>query len=406
MNKLIFVSLMLSGLLGSSCKKSLDNDQEQIHYKDLALIQLSASDSYQISNQENDLWCEFLHEGKSIYDFKLGAGGAISELRWTGGSNQPLLAQSYAGEKTDRIIQSTWWIHSLTEPVGSGDQRWNVTQGGDFNGNFSPVYSVDIDIKSNYIDVYSRPQNQWNPLLDVVFKGDYKLLSRYELLEKGLLRIRRVMIAGQPALKGVNKSYGSSYIEAWTPFKGNDVFNALALSFNASGAPDWYYYNTIPKGQQGAIPYYPNISVTETNGYAVVYNKEKFGNNSSNPFVSFVFGTKEAEPSTNYKYVLNLMAWGGSSGDAGIAVLPGLNLSNMPAGAIIDQSFYLYVNGEFGANVVDYLTSLRSQLPSVKIYNPGTSLPLEVLTIVNKINTKTATGGTRTEQLASITKVL
>jgi hypothetical protein len=56
--------------------------------------------------------------------------------------------------------------------------------------------------------------------------------------------------------------------------------------------------------------------------------------------------------------------------------------------------------------VVDYLTSLRSQLPSVKIYNPGTSLPLEVLTIVNKINTKTATGGTRTEKLATITKVL
>src|ERR1700744_3060147 len=70
---------------------------------------LNANDSYVIENRSNDLWVTYKSNDTSIYDFRIGGAGAISELRWSAASNEPLLSPSYATEHTDRVIQTTWW---------------------------------------------------------------------------------------------------------------------------------------------------------------------------------------------------------------------------------------------------------------------------------------------------------
>jgi hypothetical protein len=323
----------------------------------------------------------------------MGAGGAMSELRWVPSAYQPLLSPpAQQGVNTDRIVQTTWWLHSLiNKNTSHSEKRWNVTQGGNNVGNFSPVNAVIVDIANNITDVYSYPQNQWDNTFDAVFHGGYKMLTRYEGLTNGVVRIRRIMIGQQADSMGLLKPYTNLYVEGWTPFNySSNTFNALALGFDVSGNPNWWYL------AGNNIPYYPAFPVTQTNGYAVVYkNGQLLG--SSHEFAAFVYGKNQVIPNSTYSYVLNTMGW-----NNGIGVLPGLNLNNFPVGGIIDQSFYLYVNAGFSSNTVSYLNQLVSQLPAPKIYNPTDVLPSDLSVIVNNINQMTSTPGTRTEHLGSM----
>ena len=356
-------------------------------------INESYKESYKIINLNGDLICRYNHDNTIVFDFKIGAGGAISELRWGSSTCDELLSPSFQqGVNTDRIVQSTWWLHSLkNNNTHHSEKRWNVTQGGNDIGGFSPVNAVNVDTANAIIEIYSYPQNQWDNSYDAVFHGGYKMLNRYEGFKNGVISIRRVMIGQIPDSMGSQKPYTNLYVEGWTPFNySSSSFEALALGFDGSGNPNWWF------SAGNNIPYYQGFPVEQTNGYAVVYkNGQLLG--STHEFATLVYGKNQVIPNTSYSYVLNTMGW-----NDGIGVLPGLNLNNFPVGGIIDQSFYLYISNCFNSNTIIFLNQLVSQLLTPGIYKPTDKLPPDLSVIVNNINQMTSTTGTKTEYLGAL----
>ena len=59
---------------------------------------------------------------------------------------EELLSPSFREEATDRVIQWTWWSSSALNPIKGLPEfewRYNVTQGGNFSGRFTPTQIVE-----------------------------------------------------------------------------------------------------------------------------------------------------------------------------------------------------------------------------------------------------------------------
>ena len=207
--------------------------------------------------------------GKKQFDFRIGAGGAISEMRDCTDEDQPLLAPTNKGEVTDRVIQWTAWSESVNHRVAKlpkSEWRYNVTQGGTNASEISPTVSVRWDKSANVIDVYSVPQDQWKTEQQPHMKGNLSALTRYEGMADGVLKIRRVVRVGDITLLGKPAPPGRMIFEAWTPFRhSGKTFDSLALSLDEAGKPNWWYEigHNLPK--------YPKWPVNDTKGYAVVF---------------------------------------------------------------------------------------------------------------------------------------
>lgn len=395
MNALKFLACILIIISLSCCKKVIRDSSNPGTEKNKSLspsAKTVANEDYKIFSYQNQLWCRYYRNNQGIFDFRIGAGGAMSELRWVPAGYAALISPSYAGEQTDRIIQTTWWDHNLKSNTSAPDKRWNVTQGGNKPGTFSPIHKVQVDTANHIIDVYSYPRDQWATENAAAFSGGYKMLSRYEGLANGVVKIRRVMIAQQAYYYNTPVNYSALYVEAWTPFR-YPAFNGLALSFDNAGNPNWWYKRTSSSSSN--IPYYPGFAVNQTNGYGVVY---KDGQLSSQPFSAFIYGTQQPGGDVlGGSHALNSMSW-----NTGIAVLPALQFGTFPVQGIIDRTFYLYTDIGFNASTVSKLNQLVSQLPQTKVYSPGSALPADLSTIVQNINTYTASGGARTQNLGQL----
>ncbi|RYZ98301.1 MAG: hypothetical protein EOP47_19665 [Sphingobacteriaceae bacterium] len=390
-SKFNFICVSLIVLCTACTKQPVKNTGNEVaRGNKLITTALGANESFVIANQSGELWCTFKYNNVAKFDFMVGGAGAISQLRWSAASNAPLLSPTYAGEHTDRVIQTTWWSDNILCNINSqAEKRWNVTQAGDGAGVLSPTNTVIVDQTNHSVDVYADVQDQFTPAYNSTLHGGFKMLTRYTCLAGGVIEIRRVMIAKQADSAGVNKPYTHLYVEGWTPFlSASSTFNALALSLDTAGAPNWWYladYN---------IPTYPNWDADETNGYAVAYHTNTA---TSNVYAAFVFGNEQPNASFSGRHAFNSMNW-----NNGIGVLPGLTFASFPVGGIIDQHFYLYVSSGRNGATMTLLNSLVSQLPSVKTYGPSDTKPTDLATIVSNINTYTSTSGTRTENLGSL----
>lgn len=392
--------LIVLAIMSTSCQPDFISSQPSAgDLSEESKLRVSADDhdDYKMINSGGDLWCRYLKNNNGVFDFRVGGAGALSELRWIPTGYQALLSPSAYGEHTDRVIQTTWWLNSVKNENSTQDKRWNITQAGNQWGTFNPVNDVDLDKSNDIIDVYSYPKSQFVSQNDPVMNGGYKMLTRYEGLAKGVIKIRRVMIAQQPELRDNAKPYDQVYIEGWTPFRhSTDSFNTLALDLDNAGNPSRGFSadNAFASFPQFPIQY-ARTPVIKTQGYAIAF---KNGQHRSHVFAALVFGKKDVvSANSGDSYVLSERSW-----DTGMGVLPGLTFNNMPVGSIIDQSFYLYVDGGLTANTADYLDKLVTQLPAPRVYYPSASLPVALADIVKTIKQKTSGSGKRIETLAAM----
>jgi hypothetical protein len=133
-------------------------------------------------NSDSDLRLVALLNGKRVYSFRIGAGGAIGAMdEETGQTPRPLLSPSAHGEHTDRIIQWTVWCQDIVSDVADLSEtgrRFNMTQGGDQDGAFSAIRDVEVADGGGRIDVYAVAQDQWKPQQRKVIHCKLSALSR------------------------------------------------------------------------------------------------------------------------------------------------------------------------------------------------------------------------------------
>jgi hypothetical protein len=338
-----------------------------------------------------DVWLRSACDGAVIFDYRLGAGGAIAEMRDVADGKKRLLSPSFQGETTDRIIQWTWWSSSITHAVAElpkFEHRFNVTQGGDFAGQLAPIIAVIMQPSSRHVDVYSVPEDQWKSQQQAAMQTKISALTRYEMATDGVLIIRRIMLVGRVMLHGKITPLTKLYVEGWTPFDRSGTFDGLALGLDQKGTPNWWYR----AGEN--IPNYPGLSAAKTNGYAVVFPTQ---NSQTNPAVGLVFGKGEVTPAgKGNAYLLNTMSW-----DNGIGVLPALQLADVAEDSVIEVTLALLPRRQLDADMAAKLHALVPQIPAPILHPPGTAFTGEMADIIARLHANRSAAGKRTEHLAS-----
>jgi len=220
---------------------------------------------------------------------------------------------------TDRVIQLVTWDFDITHPglPGAEDARLNFNQAGDLTNLFAPTFSVSSpDIRGCATDVRSGLIDSWNPRLSPYMREYSTLYTHYEIVGAGSILVRKVLYlgalyAGGAGTTGITApgnqpTYPALYLENWTPFNF-PVFNAMALSVDGSGRPNWWY-------NRDNFPAYPNLQTTSTYGYSILFDESR---PAASNMVGLAFGSKPAEcvgGPCSIQAVFNSMSWNDGMG--------------------------------------------------------------------------------------------
>ena len=347
------------------------------------------TNQWKVEFEGDDVWLKLSSGGSNAFALRLGAGGAVSEIK---GGGQSLLSPSFQGEVTDRIMQWTIWSDTVTNRVASlpkkFEWRFNVTQGGCFDGTISPTTEVWIDAGRGIVDVYSVPQDQWKTEQREAMRCQLSCLTRYEMKPDGVLLIRRWIRVGDLTLNGQRTAIADLQVESWNPFlRRAAAFDAVALGLDEQGNP------TKVHSTGAGFPHYPKIPADQTAGWAVVFNQHKLTNA---PCIAVVFG-RENPLSHGGKQELNLMQW-----RDGLAVLPKAVFRNVEPGSVLEHSLVLVFRSRFDARSRDQLNVLAKTIPPPKLWRPTGEKTREIVKIAEKLAGNEGVVGMRTEHLGTL----
>lgn len=344
---------------------------------------------------QSDVWVRTYNASVGAFDFRIGAAGVVAEMRNVQASYGPMLSPSFNGESTDRVIQWTAWCDSIQIPGVSYDPRYNLTQAGTFDNVLSPT--IEVQLRNNgdscEIDVWAVPQDQWNPQVRAHVTGRMSALTRYRVFGQGEVLVRRLLRVGATTVDGLPRALTPLYLEAWSPFLV-PLFNALAVSVDGAGQPLWWYQ----AGQ--TIPQYPGFPVETTPGYAVVYQTP---GSASHPAVGLVFGPKQpcawdkGACVPTGKYVLNSMDW-----NNGIGVLPGITLTGLEVGSVIDQYLILVPGLGLDAALAARLQAAVPLVPAPRIFAPSAVVAPPLSDWINRLAAQEQASGVRTDHLSAL----
>ncbi|MEU7746938.1 hypothetical protein [Nonomuraea sp. NPDC049158] len=350
--------------------------------------------SWKLFKDGTDVWQRNYWNGGEQFDFRLGGGGCVPQMRHCPSGYRALLSPTYEGEETDRVMQAVLWGLNVEAATNVLDRRWNVNQAGTRPGAYQRTVRVERT-NSTTTDVWTIADRQWYAELVADFAGSDAVpqLTRYTRLAGGALEIRRVIRLPKVVNAGTTVADVEFYLENWLPFlRSTDTFTALAMRLDANGDPsEWYR-----AGEN--IPYYPWTPTGGTSGYAMVF---KEGAHRTTPNVAVVFsknpGTKYAT-SAVFENVRNSMDW-----DTGIGVLPGAHITGGEAGSILDYTIRIAPNGGTTAGLV---TDLNAQVAAIRppaLYGPTHALSGELGAIARRLRGYlTSAEGTRTNHLAAL----
>jgi hypothetical protein len=360
----------------------------------------AAAWSWAPHREASDLWLTASQNGAEMFDLRLGAGGAIAELRYHPDDDQDLLANPYGNNDTDRVIQWTLWSDTYAAVDEGVSEPFNEDLAGSGDDAFTPT----VGVRSGHaaVDVYAVPQDQWDQTLNSAMQARYSCLTRYEMLPDGVLKVRRVVLTGAIANEADGGRVYDVYFEEWNPFKvGDNLFNAFALSLDATGEPDWWYqanYN---------VPYYQYLPVGDSFGYALIYNQSGL---QTMPVIGVVFGTQDLRVVSSAgaaapvgRHVFNSMGWGSETpDDQGISLLPALEMFDVPSQSVIDYTYYLVLRPNADASLKPTLENLAASTPAPVLYGPNEALPAELGAVVAELRHNLNAPGVRTDHLAGL----
>ncbi len=329
----------------------------------------------------SDLWLTSTKSGQNQFDLALGAGGSIVRMRASVESSKEIIPTG----STITGVNTQWGLMgpvALDDGNAATDDRFYICQAGTSKQRVAPVMQIEKNATTQAVDVYSVAQDQWATHLQSAVQSKFSGLVRYEPMSDGSIKVRRVIRIGDATVNGVPLDISAPYFENMHTFHVSN-FNALAASLTPSGALGEYYH------QGSNIPQNAQTDITQTSGYAVIYNRDDIVNRAA---VGVVFGkTQMASPN---QCVVNY-----SDSTSAISVRPGIRLYNATPGSILDVTYYLVPGYGINAALYSRLTTLVAATPPPVLYPPGTTFTGELATIVQRLNDNLALPGIRTDRL-------
>jgi hypothetical protein len=345
---------------------------------------------WQVFGYADDLWMRSYSNGVAQFDFRIGAGGCLAEMRACYLGYQALLCPAWVNSAQpgrDNVLQWVMWAGATTDGTTDAGanwyKRWNINQAGGYDG-FAPLASVNISAttQSCAITVLAANDEQFMAGYDDIFRTtswpDWVAQSvRYDLLDKGALKITHAslipVIHRNNTVVPVNSTPGNftyAYFENWSTFYAatNGLFNGLARHLAADGAPDWWF-----RFRQN-IPVYQYESLTNTAGYAVAFNIGGHANGTW-PVVGVVFGKQNTVTTGNTgggaMAVMNFFEAQGASGLGYVAILPACQ-QNLPVpGSTVVCETFLVPRAASSAEFVNDLNQFATSVAAPAIYAPG-----------------------------------
>ena len=353
----------------------------------------------QVFRDGNDIRIQTIDaNGNLVTGGRFGSGGVIAQLQDSRNGNN-YLAPSFQGETTDRVIQWTLWEQGqrAVHDVGSlppFEDRFNITQAGNFDGALAGTVDVDLDSANGQLDVWSVADQQWKSQLQPHIQGTVSSLTRTTVLDGGAILVRRIIRVENVTVNGQSTTIENPYFESWNPFS-DSTFNSLALGIDSAGNPNFWYAD----GQN--IPNYPSLPVAQTRGWATVYNRDNLRGGGA---VSVIFGRDQGTVNLvngsqvdPRRFVLNSLDFEG-----GLAVLPGFWTGELPNGSIIDQSYIIMPQQGVQVGTAATLDALAAELPPPQVYHPGAQLDAELQEIADRLNGLKSETRVGTNQLGTL----
>jgi hypothetical protein len=356
--------------------------------------------SWQVINYSGELWVNSICSGVYQFQYRIGAGGSIQEIRTSGGVEQLAPpAPRFDGlgtNHTDRVVQGCAWATDVLGSQGP-DPRWNVNQSGDSDDDYALIYDVIYYQSASRLDVYSATYGQWNPHLQGQLSGAYAMLTQFYLLDRGAIRIRQVLIAPQIFSNGAMVSRYNFLWQFWAPFKfpdystvWSDLDGVFAKAISGQKTPSLIMGSTKPELSNGYYVLSPDVG--------------RLASTWRGTMMAFIYGQ---QPAVNYGVPGPIRQFesaeyfqdGYQSPEGGIIMYPYLFIDNCQARTVIDQSFILAPQISAPSDYKQLIESLVTEVPPPAVYPAGYALSNDLAQIVPALQQLYKSPGVETNQL-------
>lgn len=356
--------------------------------------------TWQFFKYAGDLWLQSSKNGHPRFQYRLGAGGSIAQVRDAEQYRDLLMPPTTAGPDSDRVIQGVLWATNVC-PRGvdcsvNFDARYNLNHAG---GNSDPanpslnrlaaVYAVEVDSASQRVDVWAKTKYQFLPQYQSAFAGTDPVpyLARYEWLPDGVLKIRRVQRLPEIVVNGQVQTGVKHYADEWIPLKRDPaVFTDLATSLGSGGAPAYYWrsgYN-LPAGPRSVT----STELGACDGYLMAFRQGAWNTSPVfgvmyRPEAMEVYGA-ELDQLAHTQIELHDYSSLGGIGITPVWRFQGASKKSL-AGGILDYEVLVHPRGQSNATVQQVLRTYPWAASRARVYGPSAPLPPDLADIKTRL---------------------
>lgn len=382
----------------------------------LALALLSgtanAQSTFRAETDASNVWLRHKINGATQYQYRLGAGGGIADLRHTACGNMSVLAPPVATEVTGRVIQLVTWDQDRPLPglpPNDENSAWNVNQAGTWNQNtnqqnlFQTTVQVIVNAAKTQVDIYSVADLQWReelrlPAPNAAFAGRISMLTRYGLQDDGTLTIRRVAWLGTPRLRPQNGSqfqdlpWVGAFAQHFVPLNGgfaSNRYDTITKDFNPNGSPQIFHKFLSASTPDSS----DNSAASATSGFTAAFDG-KAECSGQRRYAGVIYGKggvvqdpNGAQYTASWQRLIRARSFPTVPSMSLIA--PALKFSStVPVlngpGIVLDSTVKFVTGPEIGTARARF-DGLVPTIPAPALYRPGHAFTGELATIVSKL---------------------
>ncbi len=349
-----------------------------------------------VVTERDDIWLKTYHQGQPQYEYRIGAGGSLADVRQVSGKKiTPLFATSPLGRLADQQMQWTLQAESLSRKlpgVPASGWTYQVGQGIAWDNALAPTVAAMVLESGCQIDVFATPQEQFRREQRVIWQGVFPALTRYRIVGPGALSIRQVVRISGAKADGKQISLDTIRFQTSLPLL-KSPFTAVGLGLGAQHIPDRSY--RFGPG----FPAFADWPIDKANPLLVAFDHRAPQERTSvtlgiSPQKPCRFGPQGCTETFGDSRV-NLFEASGT-----LTVLPSLQFPKLGVGDIIDQSLLLLPATGLTAAHHDSITWLQAQIPQPRVVPVDQVKAAGLSVIAAKLAFFEDAGGLRSNRLA------
>lgn len=349
-----------------------------------------------VITEQDDIWLKTYFKGQAQFDYRIGAGGSIAEIRSIKGKkSQSLLAPSPYGRVADQQVQWTMIGENLIRKlpnVPANGWQYQVAQGISYDNVYAPTVAVLVQPGGCQVDVFAIPKEQFRPEQRAQWQGSFPSLSSYRIVGAGALAARQVVrISGA---KAENKPVALTNLRLQNSLPLNKtLFNSLGLGLDKDLQPR----RSFRVGSN--LPSFTDWKQDKSDPLLLAYDAKGLPDK-----LTLIVGSSSQTPCKQNdnscddfgEQRLNLFEASNS-----LNLLPATLLPSVAAGDMLDQTLLLYPSNGMNNVQKEALNWTMAQIPRPRLVPASQIQKAKLSVIAAKLAFFEETPGLRSNRLAA-----